>query len=134
MASIYTYEDYTKEPNHLSLEQMGAIHRRMIYTLGNDPETNECYRDILIVATKYANIRAYWVTMDKREKMERDDLRTSLHDSFITKLNMLSRLFNMQGKDTSWRDDLGYDTEGYGRKAIGDFACYLAFVAGLNAR
>lgn len=41
----------------------------------------------------------------------------------------------MQGKDTSWREKLGYEKEDvYNRKVIGDFACYIVFVNSLNAR
>ena len=40
-----------------------------------------------------------------------------------------------QGKDAVWRDMLGYEEEdGYDRKAIGDFACYLVFLNSINAR
>jgi hypothetical protein len=41
----------------------------------------------------------------------------------------------MNGKDTGWRETLGYEKDDkYNRKRLGDFACYLAFVNGLNAR
>ena len=48
---------------------------------------------------------------------------------------MLARYLKQQGKVAAWRDALGYEEDDqYNRKAIGDFACYLAFVNGINAR
>lgn len=53
----------------------------------------------------------------------------------ITHFNMLARYLKQQGKAAPWRDALGYEKdEPCNRKAIGDFACYLAFVNGINAR
>lgn len=47
---------------------------------------------------------------------------------------MLARYLKQQGKTAAWRDELGYEEDDpYNRKAIGDFACYLAFVNGINA-
>lgn len=43
--------------------------------------------------------------------MERDSGRTACHDSVIIKFNMLARYLKMQGRDTGWRDKLGYEVE-----------------------
>ncbi|MCD7745300.1 MAG: hypothetical protein LUI13_08495 [Lachnospiraceae bacterium] len=134
MTKAYIYEDYLKEPQHLTFERMAQIHREMVSEVGTDEEALEYYDDLIRAAAKYANIRASWCTLDREKKMETDGSRTSAHDSFITNLNMFARLLKQLGKPAAWRDELGYDTEGYGRKALGDFACYLAFVSGINAR
>lgn len=124
-----TFEEYVKEPNTLSLEQMQQIHSKMMDSIGTDPDARELYEAVLNKAIIYANMRAQWELMDREEKMEKDSLRTSRHDTVITNLNMLSRFLKMQGKDTSWRDELGYTEDDPSfRKTIGDFACYLAFV------
>ena len=53
----------------------------------------------------------------------------------IIKFNMLARYLKMQGRDTGWRDKLGYEEEDkLYRKKIGDFACYLVFVNSINSR
>lgn len=67
--------------------------------------------------------------------MDTDSLRTSHHDSVITHLNMLTRYLKMQGKQAMWREQLGdVEENGYVRKGIGDFACYLVFVDSICAR
>lgn len=123
------FEEYEKEPNTLSLEQMQRIHAKMMDSIGTDPDARELYEAVLNKAIIYTNMRAQWELMDREEKMEKDSLRTSRHDSLITNLNMLSRFLKIQGKDISWRDDLGYTEDDPSlRKTIGDFACYLVFV------
>lgn len=124
-----TFDEYVKEPNTLSLEQMQQIHAKMMDAISTDPDARELYEAVLNKAIIYANMRAQWELMDREEKMEKDSLRTSRHDTVITNLNMLSRFLKMQGKDISWRDELGYTEDDPSlRKTIGDFACYLAFV------
>ncbi|MCC8051408.1 MAG: hypothetical protein LIP10_12280 [Clostridiales bacterium] len=134
MSSAYTYEDYMKEPLCLSFERMTEIHQKISAAVDNDTEALEFYTSLIAAAANYANMRALWPTMEREEKIEKDSRRTSMHDSFIIKLHTLANVLSTQGKDTSWLDDLGNDTEGYGRKSLGDFACYLAFVNGINAR
>lgn len=132
---ISTYEEYTKFPKSLSLEQMQVIHKQIVSEVGNDPDALELYNDLIKVATRYAAIRANWLLMSREEKMEQDSGRTSCHNSVITHFNMLARYLRQQGKTTAWRDELGYEEDdSYNRKAIGDFACYLAFINGINAR
>ncbi|MCD8075726.1 MAG: hypothetical protein LUF27_11995 [Lachnospiraceae bacterium] len=102
--------------------------------IGNDPDALENYADLLKAANKYANIRASWPMLDVEEKMEKDPGRTSAHDSVITHVNLMARLLRSMGKPAAWRDVFGDEKDPYNRKAIGDFACYLAFVTGINAR
>lgn len=93
------------------------------------------YDDVIKVATRYVAIRANWLLMSREEKMEQDPGRTSCHNSVITHFNMLARYLKQQGKAAAWRDELGYEEDdGYSRKTIGDFACYLVFVNSINAR
>lgn len=132
---IATYEEYVKLPKALSLERMQTIHKQIVSEIGNDPDALELYDDLIKVATRYATIRANWLLMRCEEKMEQDPGRTSCHNSVITHFNMLARYLKQQGKIAAWRDELGYEEDdSYNRKAIGDFACFLAFVDGINAR
>ena len=132
---ILNYENYLNENKALSLESMQSIHTEIICEIGKDPDALELYRDLLDKAIQYAAIRAEWFLLDYEKRMEIDDRRTSLHNSVITHLNMLQRYLKSQGKNGEWRDMLGYEEDDkYNRKAIGDFACYLAFVNAINAR
>lgn len=88
---ISTYEEYTKLPKSLSLEQMQVIHKQIVSEVENDPDALELYDDLIKVATCYAAIRANWLLMSREEKMEQDSGRTFCHNSVITHFNMLAR-------------------------------------------
>ncbi len=130
-----TYEEYVDAECSLTFEEMQEIHSQMIAEIGSDADAAELYQELVSAAVKYAAIRAEWPSLDREQKVERDAGRTSCHDSFIIKCNMLARYGKMQGREAGWRGRLGDVEENpYNRKRIGDFACYLAFVIGLNAR
>lgn len=132
---ITTYQEYTKLLKTLSFERMQAIHEQIILEMGTDPDALELYDDVIKVATRYVAIRVNWLLMSREEKMEQDPGRTSCHNSVITHFNMLARYLKQQSKAAAWRDELGYEEDdGYSRKTIGDFACYLVFVNSINAR
>ncbi len=80
-------------------------------------------------AVRYARIRADWrlSTLDERKRV--DSSRTIAHNAFIDACNILSRNMAKAGEDVSWRVELGED-----RKNIGDFACYLHCILGIEAR
>ena len=114
---------------------MQIFHAEMLAEIGADTEALELYDELMKVATRYAAIRANWLLLSREEKSEQDSGRTSCHSSVITHFNMLVRYLKQQGKAAAWRDKLGYEEDDlYNRKAVGDFACYLAFVNGINAR
>lgn len=132
---VYTFEQYLKEPYALDFHQMQRIHGELSEEIGEDPEAVELYEELIDAATRYAAVRAKWFRMSKEEKIDTDSLRTSHHDSVITHLNMLARYLKMQGKKALWREQLGdVEENGYIRKGIGDFACYLVFVNSICAR
>ena len=106
----------------------------MIAEIGTDVDALELYNELIKIATRYATFRANWPLLSRDEKNEQDSGRTSCHNSVIIHFNMLARYLKQQGKTAAWRDELGYEEDDpYNRKAIGDFACYLAFVNGINA-
>ena len=130
-----TFEQYLKDPYALDFQQMQKIHGELLKEIGDDPEAVKLYEDLIDAANRYAGIRAKWLRMSKEEKMDTDSLRTAHHDSVITHLNMLARYLKMQGKQAMWREQLGdVEENGYVRKGIGDFACYLVFVDSICAR
>ena len=132
---VYTYEEYLKQPKAITFENMQTIHMEMLAEIGTDTEALELYNELMKVTTRYAVIRANWLFASREEKNEQDTGRTFCHNSVIIHFNMLARYLKQQGKAAAWRDALGYEEEDpYNRKAVGDFACYLAFVNGINAR
>lgn len=82
---VNTFENYLNEPYALSFEQMQNLHRELLEEVGTDKDAYELYSDLVIIATKYAAIRAGWQQMTREDKMAKDSLRSSCHDSvFIT--------------------------------------------------
>ena len=130
-----SYGDYLSNENILSIEEMHALHKEILAEIQGDDEAKEMYEYLLAKVNRYASMRAEWPLLSREEKLEKDPGRTSCHDSVITKLNMLARYLRMQGKSAEWREKLGYEKDDkYNRKKIGDFACYLAFINGINSR
>ena len=127
-----SYERYLREPKSLTVEKMRTLQEEILGEIASDSEAQEIYENLVAVATRYAGIRAEWRLWDGITKIERDDIRTSCHNSLIVKFDMLARHLKTRGKDAAWRDVLGYKKDD--RKTIGDFACYLVFVNSLNAR
>ena len=132
---VCTYEEYLKQPKAIIFGKMQIFHAEMLAEIGADVDALELYDELIKIATRYAAIRANWLLLSREEKSEQDSGRTSCHNSVIIHFNMLARYLKKNGKAAVWRDELGYEADDpYNRKAIGDFACYLAFVNGINAR
>lgn len=80
-------------------------------------------------AVRYAQIRVDWYFADQEERIELDKERTRAHEALISNCNALARNMKVSGEDDSWRKRLGDD-----RKRIGDFACYIHAIIGIDAR
>lgn len=132
MNHIYSFYEYQKEHGALSFEEMNRLHQEMILEIGSDEDARDLYDQLLDTAIRYSDFRARWLLLSKEEKRKADESRTSCHNSVITKTNMLARYLRMQGKPSSWREELGDEKEN--RKRIGDFACFLVFVNAVNGR
>ena len=127
------YEEYLKRIDTLTIEQASEIYRTIIESLDLDEnDDREILQAYLMAAAKYANVRACWNILSREEKMDTDANRTACHNKVILHLNILARYLASKGKDVSWRDELGDDS--LHRKKMGDFACYVACIEGLNAR
>jgi hypothetical protein len=127
---MYTYKSYIKKINSISVEEAEEIYEKMLAEIDfNDSDVKELWDDLIKNAIEYVSIRSQWLTFAREERMEKDPARTSVHNSLISSFNVLSRYLEKIGKDVSWRARIGED-----RKRIGDFACYIVFIFGLNAR
>lgn len=93
----------------------------------SDEDIYELFKDMINRAVRYANIRAGWNLLSRKEKGEKDPSRTSAHDAFIVSLNIIARTQGDIGKE--WREKLTDN-----RKRIGDFACFIALFEGIEAR
>lgn len=89
----------------------------------------ELKNDFIQRAIKYARIRADWMLTSTEERVEMEELRTRSHNAFIDSCNILSRNMANNGEDVTWRKMLGDD-----RTVIGDFACFLHCILGIQAR
>ena len=105
------------------------VYQKLNAVTKGDEDAEMLYRDLVKLAVDYARRRTDWQLSDVETRIEMDEARTMVHDAFIGSCNSLSRYLERVGRDTSWRDMLTDD-----RKEIGDFACYLHALLGVEAR
>lgn len=132
MQKVYTYETYLDAEVQpvLSVEKCQEILGEIIESINTqDEDLMEIWEEVLGKCFRYQKMRMDWSLYSREEKMERDSLRTSYHDSVIIGFNMLSRYMDQQDISISWREKLGEN-----RKCIGDFACYVGFIYAINNR
>lgn len=133
--NMCSYEEYLSSEKALTITQMEDIHKDILQSIQNDLDASELYEDFVSASVKYAEIRAEWSLMSREQKMDKDPLRTALHNSVIIQANMLARYLAQIGRSTPWRNLLGNEEEDrIYRKTIGDFACYIAFVNAICSR
>lgn len=112
----------------LTYEEAKIIYQAMEEHLDRqDEDIMDIYSRMMDKAVRYANVRAGWQKLTREEKLEQDESRTALHDSFISNLNVIARTEGEAGKE--WREQLTED-----RKRIGDFACYIALFLAIGSR
>ena len=108
--------DYsTAEKLYLEIKEVAAK---------QDEEFQDFYNKYLKNAVEYANTRSKWFFMDNQSRNAEDAGRTALHNAFISSLNAVCRFLQIPNIDTILPD----------RKAIGDFACYIALFLALDQR
>ena len=83
-------------------------------------------------AVTYAQMRENWEFMTREERINKDDLRTSYHNEFMTSVKLLIRLANMHS-DNRW-SQLLRETEEMPRKDFGDIACYITYLIAVSNR
>lgn len=92
-------------------------------------ELRPLYRELLLLAVRYARLRTEWRLADIETRRAMDHNRTAAHDALIDACNILSRACVRQARSNEWRRILGND-----RKEIGDFACHVHCLLGIQAR
>ena len=80
-------------------------------------------------AITYTNVRAEWHLKDKKEKLESDSYRKTVHDILIYSCDNLAMYMANNNMDATWWKRVGEK-----REVIGDFACYLHLIMALSAR
>lgn len=95
----------------------------------SDSDWAELYDEMLIHAFRYAQIRAEWMRKSQAERGAEDNARTAAHNAFIDRLNILARYALRIGRGANWIFICEKD-----RKEIGDFACLIHCIAGLEMR
>lgn len=82
--------------------------------------------DLITAAMRYARIRTDWQSYSDEDKANKSRARSSAHDAFIDACNILSRQMAKAGEENSWRNEL------VDRQNIGDFACYVYGILGIE--
>lgn len=100
----------------------------------NDEDANDILKDFLSSIRDYAQMRGNWLLLSREEKIEIDKTRTMFHDSVITHINMMRKYLESLGKDTRYFDVLESEDAKIERKKIGDFACIVFCIMGIEAR
>jgi hypothetical protein len=100
-----------------------------IFSALNISRHDELKKSLIHAAVRYARIRVDWHEASPQARNDMDIARTCAHEFFIDTCNILSRGMAAAGEDIGWREKLGGD-----RKEIGDFACYLHCILGIEAR
>lgn len=96
--------------------------------LNKDEILQELLDDLLLSASKYATMRLEWYHMDRETKVEKDSLRTGMHNRFMDNLTILKRYLDQLG--ITYNDIFEYSD----RKEAGDFACRLALWMMIESR
>jgi hypothetical protein len=86
-------------------------------------------RQLWVLAVRYARMRTDWRIASPEERRAMDVARSRSHDALIDQCNILSRAVAKAGRDNRWRAVLTDD-----RKEIGDFACHVHAILGVQAR
>jgi hypothetical protein len=105
------------------------VYQKLNAVTRGDEDAEMLYRDLVNLAVSYARRRTDWQLVDIEARIRMDEARTIAHDAFIGSCNSLARYLGRIDRDTSWRDMLTED-----RKEIGDFACYIHAMLGVEAR
>lgn len=124
------YEELIENKNVLSFIESTEIYNELLERIDlNNQEEAECWKDFILSCINYSEIRSKWISLSREEKLNKDDLRTSIHNRVITNLNIIKRLIERRNGSIEWFNNFSED-----RKRIGDFAVYLNYISGLNSR
>lgn len=113
-------------------DEMEALFFEVRKAAEKDEVLMDLFYELIHEAADYCSIRASWSALSKEEKMDKDSLRTSIHDSLIIKFLQMKRYEDQKGISTIWFDKIGNpDTD---RKRFGDAGCYFAYREAVSNR
>ena len=131
------YEKYLMVPCSISMDEASKCFTEIYDAVKGtqDEILTEVYQDFVNACCRYAGIRAEWASLTREERIEKDPGRTSAHNKVIDTHNILARYMTKTGLSTKWHATIGYDKEDrMTRKKLGDFACYISLLLGLESR
>jgi hypothetical protein len=102
---------------------------RTIYAAIRRSRHAELRKQLVDAAVRYARIRTDYRLTDPTTRADMEDGRTRAHNVLIDACNILARAMQRDGEDIGWRTQLTQD-----RKIIGDFACHLHALLGIEGR
>ncbi|EOL50378.1 hypothetical protein [Enterococcus caccae] len=121
-----------KKNDSISFEEALGIYNSIFYVLECDDEyLHELWKEVIDSALIYVSMRVNWNYLSREEKSEKDQLRTSYHNTFMINLKVFHKLGEQLDLDTSWRNKLGSPED---RKRWRDFAGYLICIENIKAR
>ena len=100
-----------------------------IYAGINTTRLADLRLELIKSAVNYARMRTDWELAFSGERQAMNTDRTVCHNAFISSRDILSRNMKAAGEAIEWRRTMGDD-----RREIGDFACLLHCILGINAR
>ena len=127
---LVRYEDFLKKQKVLSFYEANHIYELILSVKEEkDFKLSKLLEELINHAVEYAEIRSRWLLISNREIMGMNATRSQYHDLFIASVNKVSGYMSESGYGKDWGGLLGED-----RKRIGDFACYISYIQGVNAR
>lgn len=125
-----TYSELTEKNKVLTFIESNEIYIEIISILNrHDTEEMEYWNNFINSCVEYAEIRSTWLFLSREEKLEKDELRTAIHNTVIRNLSILKRMVENRNENIEWYNRF-YDD----RKRIGDFACYISYIYALCTR
>lgn len=127
---IPTYSELSDKNNILTFNESNEIYNEVISVLNQLNSEEMGYWDEFITSCiEYAEIRSTWLYLSRQEKLDKDALRTAMHNTVIRNLTVLKRVIEHRNENIEWYNRFNDD-----RKKIGDFACYISYIHSLSSR
>lgn len=131
----------TKDKDVLSFEESEKIYNTIVQDIDlNNSEEMEYWNDFINACSNYTAERSSWLLLNKKQRIDRDKNRSSIHDGLLVKLNIIRRVFESKNLNVEWFNVfkidsiLGDEKENINRKLVGDLANYIAYIYAINSR
>ncbi len=123
-----------KGTRRMTLDEMERARQGLEQDIRRLTDASALKHHLLRNAAEYLTARLNWAVADEVERRNLDAGRSRTHDSFLVLLNIVTRQSARTGAGLEWRKEFGVQGECEERRALGDFACYLAFCSAIAAR